>query len=940
MSWFHGVRTAGRAAAGLLLTTSVATAATLPTGFSETQVATGMASPTAMTIAPDGRIFICQQGGQLRVVKDGALLPTPFLTVSVNSAGERGLLGVAFDPAFATNRFVYVYYTTSSAPIHNRLSRFTASATNPDVAQAGSEVQILNLPNLSAATNHNGGAIHFGPDGRLYVAVGENANGANAPALTTTLGKILRINPDGTIPPDNPFISQTTGMNQAIWARGLRNPFTFAFQPGTGRLHVNDVGENTWEEVNVGAAGANYGWPATEGPNPAGQAGVTYPVYNYQNAGSNCAIVGAAFYNPTTPNFPSTYTGRYFFGDFCGGFIQTLSPPAYNAAAGFATGVASLVDIAVAADGSLYYLSRGAGGSLFRVRFTANQAPQITQQPQSRTVAVGQSVSFTVAASGTAPLDYQWRRNGVDIAGANSPTFTIPSASTADDGDTFSAVVSNDFGSVTSAGALLTVTTNTLPQPMITSPAAGTLYGGNQTFTFSGTATDTEDGTLPASAFTWQVDFHHDDHVHPFVAPITGVTSGSFTIPNRGEVSANVFYRVILTVRDSGGLTQTVTTDLRPRTTTITLASDPTGRQLTLDGQPVTAPFSVLGVEGIIRTIGAPSPQTSGTTTFTFVSWSDGGATTHEITTPVNDTTFTATFQTGGTTNVYPAESAAIGGGVTIDSNHAGFMGTGFANFPANGGTADFQSVNGGAGGAATLTFRYALGASANRTGSLVVNGATQAITFATTGAWATWANHTVTVSLNAGTANTIRLASTGQDLANVDQLTVTGGGTPRPTPTPTTPTPTPTATATPTATPTNTPTPRITPTPAVIQMQAEAATVGGGVTIESSNGGFTGTGYTNFPATGGFVQFGNVEGRTGGARTLQVRYALGVAARTGQLVVNGGAPQSITFASTGAWTTWNTVNITVTLNPGATNTVRFQSNGQDLANLDRLDVP
>jgi hypothetical protein len=259
----------------LLVTTTsgAARAATLPAGFTETRIATGLASPTAMAIAPDGRVFVCEQAGRLRVIRNGALLSTPFLTVTVNSAGERGLLGVAFDPDFASNRFVYVYYTATSPTIHNRVSRFTASATNPDVAAAGSEVQLLNLPTLSSATNHNGGALHFGPDGRLYIAVGENANGANAPSLNTPLGKMLRINKDGTIPTDNPFFNQTTGINRAIWARGLRNPFTFGFQPGTGRLHINDVGQNTWEEVNLGVAGSNYGWPATEGNEPPGMAG-------------------------------------------------------------------------------------------------------------------------------------------------------------------------------------------------------------------------------------------------------------------------------------------------------------------------------------------------------------------------------------------------------------------------------------------------------------------------------------------------------------------------------------------------------------------------------------------------------------------------------------------------------------------------------------------
>ncbi len=354
----------------LLSLAQAAAAATLPAGFTETRVATGLASPTAMAFAPDGRLFVAQQGGALRVIKNGALLSQPFLSLNVNSSGERGLLGVAFDPDFSTNRFVYVYYTTASSPIHNRVSRFTASTTNPDVAAAGSEVQLLNLPALSSATNHNGGAIHFGTDGRLYIAVGDNANGSNAPSLNTTLGKVLRINPNGSIPTDNPFFDQTTGINQAIWARGLRNPFNFAIDRTNGRIHVNDVGQDSWEEVNLGVAGSNYGWPQTEGNNPPGVAGVRYPIHTYQNAGSNCAITAAAFYRPQTITFPAEYAGRYFFGDFCGGFIRTLSPPNYSSAADFAMGIDSLVDIQVSPDGSLYYLARG-GGEVFRVQPTA-----------------------------------------------------------------------------------------------------------------------------------------------------------------------------------------------------------------------------------------------------------------------------------------------------------------------------------------------------------------------------------------------------------------------------------------------------------------------------------------------------------------------------------------------------------------------------------------
>lgn len=435
-----------------------ASAATLPSGFAETLVATGMTNPTAFAIAPDGRIFVCQQGGSLRVIQGGSLLATPFMTLSVNSSGERGLLGIAFDPDFATNNFLYVYYTTSASPIHNRISRFTA---NGNVVAAGSELVLLDLDNLSAATNHNGGALHFGPDGKLYAAVGENATSSNSQTLTNLLGKMLRMNADGSIPSDNPFFNTATGNNRAIWALGLRNPFTFNFQPGTGRMFINDVGQNTWEEINDGIAGSNYGWPNCESPCTPTNPSFRDPIYWYSNDASTCAITGGTFYNPATATFPAQYVGKYFFADFCAGWIKYIdpaSPPSVGAAAIFATGLSSPVDLQVSsADGSLYYLHRGNGGQLWKIQYTANQPPMVTQDPGNQTVTEGQTATFTVAATGTAPLSYQWRKNNMDINGANLPTYTTPPVTLADSGAQYSCFVSNDFGNDTSNPATLTV---------------------------------------------------------------------------------------------------------------------------------------------------------------------------------------------------------------------------------------------------------------------------------------------------------------------------------------------------------------------------------------------------------------------------------------------------------------------------------------------------
>jgi glucose/arabinose dehydrogenase len=338
----------------------------VPAGFTDTSIATGLSKPTAMAFAPDGRLFVCEQDGTLRVVKNGVLLPDPFVTLTVDSNGERGLLGVTFDPDFATNRFVYVYYTATTPTVHNRVSRFVADG---DVAAPGEDI-LLNLETLGA-TNHNGGAIHFGPDGKLYVAVGDNAVGDNAQTLENRLGKILRVNADGSIPEDNPFNATAVGDNRAIWALGLRNPYTFAFQQLSGKMFINDVGENTWEEVNLGKKGANYGWPDTEGPTSDPR--FVSPLSSYRHNGLVCAVSGGAFHSLSQSQFPGVgYWGSYFIADFCGGWIRSLAVGA-TIAGEFASGISRPVDLQSAPDGTLYYLARGTGtntGMVGRIAWT------------------------------------------------------------------------------------------------------------------------------------------------------------------------------------------------------------------------------------------------------------------------------------------------------------------------------------------------------------------------------------------------------------------------------------------------------------------------------------------------------------------------------------------------------------------------------------------
>jgi glucose/arabinose dehydrogenase len=623
----------------LFISTLQSKAQNYPTGFSQVLVANGISNPTVMSFAPDGRLFVAQQGGALRIIENGVLLSTPAITLSVNSSGERGLLGIAFDPNFNTNHFIYLYYTLSSAA-NNRISRFTMSGNTASLA---SESVVLNLDPLSTATNHNGGNLQFGLDGKLYVGVGENATPAKAQDTTTYHGKILRINSDGSVPAGNPFPSGSPHA-QRIWEYGMRNPYTLSIQPGTGRIFVNDVGQDTWEEINdCTTGGGNYGWPNAEGisTNPA----YVNPVYTYKHTGTGdsvgCAITGGTFFNPSSTNYPSQYIGKYFFLDYCSNWINTITLNNGTwTRSSFATSIAGFpVCMATGPDGNLYFLSR-TNSAVYKITFTGSSAPVITNQPQSISVPQGNQASFSVTATGTPPLSYQWRKNTVDIQGATSSTYTIASVVPADAGN-YSVVVSNTAGSVTSDAAVLTVTSpNQLPTATINTPTAGATYAGGDVINFSGTGTDPEDGTLPASAFEWYVVFYHDAHTHPGPTAPSGVTSGSFAIPNIGETSANVFYRLYLVVTDSQGGKDTAYTDILPRTSTITLNTNPQGLQLTLDGQPFTAPTTVTSVEGMLRTIGAPSPQG----TYTFSNWSQGGSATQTFATPVADVVYTANY--------------------------------------------------------------------------------------------------------------------------------------------------------------------------------------------------------------------------------------------------------------------------------------------------------
>jgi glucose/arabinose dehydrogenase/PKD repeat protein len=660
-------------------------AATPPAGFHDT-VLFSANQPTAVAYEPgSGNAFLVEQGdgsGGARVRRRalaGGAVTTALTLTCVDSAGERGLLGIAFDPDYtqsASTRWVYLYYTRQSPSSgtcaiqgstgsRNRVVRYKESG-----GVLSGEQLLLEGPVLTA-TNHNGGTLRFAPDKTLFVSMGDNDTDADANPRSRDLsdlrGKILRIQRDGSAPSDNPFFGQAPKRPE-IWAWGLRNPFRFSIDPSTGTPWIGDVGEDRWEEIDRGVKGADYGYPCFEGNvsfrtcNPA-PANPTSPAFVYghyftqPNPFFGNSVTGGPVYR--NGNFPASYTGRVFFGDYAEDFIRsaridpggTLSDVQL-----FMADAANVVDIVQAPNGCLAWVNIYAG-DLHETCYTAgtNTAPTVvaTAAPTSGTAPL--SVQFTGSNSSDADGDsllYSWAFGDGGVSSLANPVHTYAAGS-------YSATLTVDdqkgFANSESVSQPIPIVSgNQAPVPLITQPAVGTHYDAGDTIAFAGSAIDPEDGSIPASGLTWSIVFHHDTHTHPFEGPIAGVSSGSFTIPTSGEDATDVWFRIHLTATDSGDplgpgsrASGSTYVDVLPNVATITLDAEPSGQGLkvSFSGTQVVAPASFDSVVNFPRAITAPSPQTANGRVWTFLHWNDVVANTRTIATPPTDTTYTAVFR-------------------------------------------------------------------------------------------------------------------------------------------------------------------------------------------------------------------------------------------------------------------------------------------------------
>ncbi|MEK7701712.1 MAG: PQQ-dependent sugar dehydrogenase [candidate division NC10 bacterium] len=345
-------------------------------------LASGLASALSVAHAGDGsgRLFIVLQTGQILIYNGGRVLARPFLDISnlVSCCGERGLLGLAFHPAYASNGSFYVNYTDRRG--NTVVARYSVSRLSPNLANPRSATTLLTVDQPYA--NHNGGQLQFGPDGYLYIGLGDGGSAGdpqnNAQNLGTLLGKILRVDVDGgspyAIPPDNPFVG-VEGARPEIWAYGLRNPWRFSFDRLTGDIFIGDVGQDEWEEINFqpasSAGGENYGWRLMEGgdcydpPTGCNPEGLVLPILEYDHS-QGCAVIGGFRYRGAQV---PTLSGQYLYADYCSGLMWGA---AQDDAGTWSTGVLLDAPFSVSSfgegpDGELYVLSYGSSGTLYKI---------------------------------------------------------------------------------------------------------------------------------------------------------------------------------------------------------------------------------------------------------------------------------------------------------------------------------------------------------------------------------------------------------------------------------------------------------------------------------------------------------------------------------------------------------------------------------------------
>ena len=646
-----------------------AVAGTLPAGFEEVVLATGLELPTAVDWAPDGRMFVAEKAGVVKVVTPGsAPQATTLLDLSshVNSYGDRGLLGLAVAHDFARTGHLYLLYTyeinrrRQDARKSSRLTRVTIDPANHVV---GKERVILGRDGTrpckrisntqdcipADAPTHTIGTVRAASDGTLWMGTGESTaysihytNVFHASRTDSFAGKLIHVDERGRGLPDHPFCRRDSNLSHVctkLHAKGFRNPFRFTLRGDTPI--VGDVGLETREEIDIAVAGRDYGWPCHEGSlrTPAFETTrrcrrryarerrghrTEKPFYEYPGPPAT-VIVGPVFRGAT---WPGEYRGRLFFGDYVLGKIQTLDLDSGRAAP-FAKSIGAPVDVEQTPRGQLAYVDIGAG-EVREIGWSPDNRAPVARGAASRRygpvpLVVNFSARNSVDPDGDA-LSYTWDFGDGDTASGRDVQHVYTSA-----GNRVVRLTASDPGG-RSAVALLSVSPgNTPPTVELVAPNAGSLYRAGGNVTLRATADDPEDGPLRGRAISWEAFLDHRGHTHYLLTRLKGALAG-FRV--KADHSADTFLKLTVVATDSGGLSASKSVSIRPRTTTVRIGSSPRGAPVTFAGTAGTAPVTETHAVGFRTVVSAARTFERDGVRYRFRGWSDAGRREHTVSVP------------------------------------------------------------------------------------------------------------------------------------------------------------------------------------------------------------------------------------------------------------------------------------------------------------------
>jgi glucose/arabinose dehydrogenase len=666
--------------------TAVPAAAQPPAGFTNELLKSGLSTPTAIAFLPDGRMLIVQKSGGILIAdsQTAPLTTSSYMTITnIDSDDERGLLNIVLDPLFGvSNNYFYVYYHPGT-PQAGRVSRFTHQENSGGLSSTGdigSEFVLWEDTEDYTARFHYGGGLDFGPDGTIFLTVGEHSWAAAAQDLSRANGKIIRFNSDGTVPGDNFGMSDGPGgaIYDYIYSYGLRNPFRAKWDFTYGKMFIGEVGGNdnnvSTEDLHVATlsnAGTNYGWPNCEGscdnPDFPTCDCLTHddPLFTYPHDGSGASITGGFVYRGGS--FPALYQGAFFYGDYTRQFIRYLTLDAGgNTVTGdfdFDMNPGSVIFLDQGPDGALYYTTYS--GNVRRIVYdSGNLTPNITSAtatPTSGPTPLEVTFNATVTDPEGDPMTYTWVfGDGDSTAGAVAGGVVPTAMHTYATNGLYNAYLVVEDASNSTLSSFITIQVGSPPSVTIDSPPDLLAFVAGDTIAYSATAMD-PDGPLDPSDYAWTIRFKHNEHFHP--GPVTGQpgTSGFFVIDSTGhDWHDNTGYVIEVVVTDSDGLSAADTVEVVPDKVNVTFESSPAGVSITIDGVPRVTPFVYDTLKGFLHEVGAPASHCLSGTSYGFDNWSDGGAATHTIAVPFVDTTLTASYSPDGGSCGIPVVSGLV----------------------------------------------------------------------------------------------------------------------------------------------------------------------------------------------------------------------------------------------------------------------------------------